>query len=476
MYSLIPAMVSALFIGYGLYVLRSRGPTRVGLVYFAVCATTFFWQATWAMLFLARDEGLAMALARLGYLPILFLPTTLYHFIIELTGARDDRHWLRLSYLLACGLGMLLPTTDWVLSGVQHFFFGYYPKAGWLHPLHLLQTVVVVWRALWLLHRRLDQAVSTERSRLRYCQVSLLIYFGAAIDYLCNYGLECYPPGVLFIVASLGLTAQAMVRHNLLADPMAAAASIAHEMRTPLASIRSQTRLLARSLPELIAGYRPAHQGALGALQLQHLGEIAKCIDAEVSRSNFIVDMLLASARDGVLRSETFALHSISVCVDQAMACYPFSGTERAKVRVTVRDDYAFHGSDVLLMFVLYNLLKNALLALKVKGRGTVDMECFTQGQQNWLVVTDTGQGIEPDVLPHVFEPFYTTHRNGGGTGMGLAFCQRVVTAFGGEIACESEPGSYTRIAISLPRQQQSPGHAPRQHVAEHYPVAHEAE
>lgn len=473
MYSLIPALVSALFIGYGLYVLRSRGASRIGLSFFAVCLTTFVWQATWALLFLSRDPALAMALARLGYLPILFLPTTLYHFIIELTGSRNERPWLCLSYLLAGALGLLLPASDWVLAGLHHYFFGYYPKAGWLHPLHLLQTALVIGRACHLLYLRQQAAVSTERSRLRYCLVSVLIYFGAAIDYLCNYGLEWYPPGVVFIVASLGLIAQAMVRHNLLADPLATAASIAHEMRTPLASIRSQTRLLARSLPELIAGYRPAHQGALGARQLQHLGEIARSIDAEVSRSNFIVDMLLASAQDGCMQSDNFSQHQMAMCIDEAMACYPFAGAERAQVRVTVRNDYQFHGSDVLLMFVLYNLLKNALLAIKVKGAGTVEVECFTRGQRNWLVVTDTGHGIAPDVLPHVFEPFYTTRRYHGGTGMGLAFCQRVVTSFGGDIACESEAGCYTRLSITLPLQPASPRYASRKHVAEHYPVPH---
>lgn len=472
MYALIPALVSALFIGYGLFVLRSRGPSKTALTFFAVCLTTCFWQASWALLFMSRDPALAQSLARLGYLPILFLPTTLYHFIIELTGARGDRPWLCLSYLLAGVLGLLVPSTDWVLSGLQEYFYGFYPKAGWLHPLHVLQTALVAARLTWLPYKRQQRAVSTERTRLRYCMISVVIYSGAMIDYLCNYGLEWYPPGVAFIVASLGLIALAMVRHNLLADPMATAASIAHEMRTPLATIRSQTRLLARSLPELIAGYRPAHQGALAAHQLQHLGEIARSIDAEVSRSNFIVDMLLASARDGVLQRENFAPHSISVCIDEAMACYPFSGSERAQVRVTISNEYSFHGSDVLLMFVLYNLLKNALQAVKVNGSGSVEVACYSQGQLNWLVVTDTGHGIAPDVLPHVFEPFYTTQGNGG-TGMGLAFCKRVVTAFGGEIGCESEAGRYTRVVISLPRIKPLPRHAARKHIAEHYPVAH---
>jgi len=475
MYSILPALVSALFIGYGIYVLGSRGPSRTALTFFLVCITTFSWQAAWALLFQTSDPGFALVVARLGYLFILFLPTTLYHFITELTCAKNERPWVYASYMLACMLAILLPMTNWVLDGLYRYFFGFYPRAGGLHPLHLLQTVLVVGRGLWLLYRRQQIAVSTEKARLRYCLLSVLIYFAAAVDYLCNYGLSFYPPGVIFIAASLGLIAQAMVRHKLLADPVAAAATIAHEMRTPLATIRSQTRLLSRNLPELIRGYHPTRESPLGEAQLQHLGDIARSIEAEVQRSNFIVDMLLASARDGVFQSEGFRLYSVRACVEEAVACYPFAGAERDQVRLLLRSDFRFRGSDVLLMYVLYNLLKNALLAIKMARRGAVEVECFSREGANWLVVTDTGQGISADVLPHVFDPYYTTRRTGGGTGMGLAFCQRVVTAFGGNIRCESEAGSYTRISIMLPPEA-LPGDAARDHVAEHHPVAHQAE
>jgi signal transduction histidine kinase len=138
-----------------------------------------------------------------------------------------------------------------------------------------------------------------------------------------------------------------------------------------------------------------------------------------------------------------------------------------------LNNDFRFHGSDVLLMFVVYNLLKNALTAVKAAGRGSVHVECQRRHRCNWLVVTDTGHGIAPDVLPHVFDPYYTTHHAGGGTGMGLAFCQRVVTAFGGTIHCDSEPGAYTRFSIALPPENALPGDAAGQHVAEHYPIAH---
>jgi two-component system CAI-1 autoinducer sensor kinase/phosphatase CqsS len=469
MYSILPALVSLVFLSYGAYVLNSRGTTSISLTFFLVCITTFSWQATWALLFQVHNPETALMLAKLGYLPILFLPTTLYHFIAELTGQRSEKPFVQASYALAALLTLLTASTDWFLSGMYTYFFGYYPKAGWLHPVHLVQTVTVVLRGLYLLYRRQGLAMSTEKARLRYCLFSILIYFFAAVDYLCNYGVEFYPPGVLFIAASLGLIAQAMVRHNLLADPLATAASIAHEVRTPLATIRSQSRVLARNLPELIAGYRRSQTSGLNDDQLAYLSEIAQHIEAEVSRSNFIVDMLLASARIGSLERDTFALHSVKGAVDEALACYPFTEHERERVSVAVRDDFRFYGSDTLLVYVLYNLLKNALQATRVKGRGTVRVEALRNGEQNLLVVTDTGHGIAADVLPHVFEPFYTTRKTGGGTGMGLAFCHKVITAFGGTISCESEVGNYTRFTLFFPKERPLP--APSAAPPDPFPV-----
>lgn len=448
MHSLLPAVVSLLFLCYGAYVLHSRGVSRISLTFFLLCSTTFCWQFTWAILFQMDDERAALSLAKLGYLMILFLPTTLYHFIAELTAQRGERRWVALSYAVAGVLGLLLLTSDWLVAGLYRYFFGFYPRAGLLHPLHLLQTGLVVGRGLWLLYRRQRMAVSTERTRLRYCLVSLLIYFFASVDYLCNYGVQFYPPGVLFVATSLGLIAQAMVRYNLLADPLEVAATIAHEMRTPLATIRNQSRILGRCLPDLLAGYQRAVEAqlvtpTLSLAQLQYLHQINQYIENEISRSNFIVDMMLASARAGALVRSDFANHSIKKCVDEALASYPFETAMREKVRVRGSEDFTFFGSDVLLVYVLYNLFKNALHAIKSAGRGEVEIRLA--GRQ--LMITDTGSGIPDDVLPHVFEPFYST----GGTGMGLAFCRKVITAFGGNIQCESQAGKYTRFALSFP-------------------------
>lgn len=455
MYSILPALVSLLFLGYGAYVLGSRGTSRAALIFFLVCVTTFCWQFLWAILFQVREEAPATVLARVGYLMILVLPTTLYHFVVELTRRRDEMKLVRASYLLAACLGVALFSSDWIIVGVTKLFFGYYPEAGRLHPLHLVHTAVVIGRAAIVLYRQQRIAVSTERLRLRYCLASLIIYSLAAIDYADNYGLAVYPPGVLLIAVSLGIIAQAMARHNMLANPMLLAATVAHELRTPLATIRNQARVLSRNLPELVAGYEQAQlqggtAGALRAGHLDYLRDLASHIETEVARSNFIADMVLASANPDALSTSGFGMYSAEKCVHDALASYPFDSDTRAKVVLNKQADFSFHGSDTLLIYVLYNLIKNALSAVEGVAHGRIEIGLHAGQEGNRLTISDTGHGIPEHVLPHVFDPFYTT-KSTKGTGMGLAFCRRVITSFGGTIQCRSCAGAYTMMALEFP-------------------------
>src|SRR5688572_28160272 len=264
MYSVLPAAVAALFLGYGLYVVAEKGFNSVSTSFFVLCITTFFWQATWAVLFQVQDPDLARSLIKFGYLLILFLPTSLYQFLAEISQRHTERRWVLASYAVAAILGVFDIGTDLFVDGFYSYDFGYYPKAGLLHPLHVLQTVIVVNRGLYITLRQQKVVPDDQRIRLRLCVVSLLIYFFAAVDYLCNYGIEFYPPGVIFVAISLGLIVLAVTRYSLM-SPMAVIATAAHEMRTPLASIRMQADTLSELLPEILKGYQLARaHGLLG--------------------------------------------------------------------------------------------------------------------------------------------------------------------------------------------------------------------
>lgn len=116
MYAIPTAFVSALFVVFGLYVLITQGVTRLSAPFLLMCATTFAWQGTWTLLFQTRDPHIASVLVRVGYLFILFLPTTFYHFVTEVAARRRERPILLASYGLCLVFTVLLPG-DEVVSG-----------------------------------------------------------------------------------------------------------------------------------------------------------------------------------------------------------------------------------------------------------------------------------------------------------------------------------------------------------------------
>ncbi|MEX3915233.1 ATP-binding protein [Paraburkholderia sp. BR10872] len=467
MYSILPAFVSALFLGFGVYVLLTEGFTRLSVPFALMCATTFFWQGTWAFLFQTSDPELSGVLVKAGYFFILFLPTTFYHFVTEVSARRGERPLLIASYLLSVLLAALLLLSDSVVDGYGTFFFGKYPKAGMLHPVHVAQTVLLACRSAWLLYAARGQTHAHDRRKLLdLCFVSLGLYTLAATDYAVNYGLAFYPVGAVFIAISLGILAVTIVRFGLM-RPYLIAATVAHEVATPLAAIGMHAEEIGNVLPELMRGYQLAvqHQLCVDGLypgQSERLSSLATSIRRQVDSTSTVVEMSLASFTLDRLDRRSFETYPVRSCVNAALERFPFRTGERDMVEVAPIDaQLSFSGSDSLVVFVLFNLLKNALFAIHAEMAersdrvsdyvGRVEISATSEAGFCVLRFTDNGCGIPADILPRVFDPFYSTKAHGRGAGMGLTFCRRVAEALGGTIACESEPHVYTTFTIRLP-------------------------
>jgi signal transduction histidine kinase len=455
MYSLLPALVALIFLGFGIFVASTQGFTRIGSSFFVLCVTSAVWQGTWAVLFQVKDPHTAMLLVKLGYLLILFLPTSLYHFLTEISLRENERRFVYASYAIAGMLAVALLGSNYFVSGYYSYFFGLYPKAGPLHPLHVLQTVIVVSRGLYITYRQQMQARENRRIKLQLCIGAVLTYFFAAIDYACNYGVEFYPPGVIFIAISLGIFTIAIVRYNLF-NPLAIAATVVHEMRTPLLSIRNSAKGMERDLPMLMQGYELAVNAGLcpptvRPAAMKYLSAISGNITLEVDRANNALDMMMASLEMDKIETSTFVFHSVAACVGESLKRYAFGPRERTRVSSGEFVDFEFFGSDTLLTMVLLNLLKNAFHAINAAGAGEIKITTVLAPTFNSLCVTDTGTGVHKDALSQLFDPFFTTKKKSGGSGIGLAFCHRVMTSFGGRIRCDSEHGKFTTFTLEFP-------------------------
>jgi signal transduction histidine kinase len=457
MYSILPAFVSALFLGLGLYVLLTEGLTRLSTPFALMCVCTFFWQGTWAFLFQTTNAEVAGVLVKVGYLFILFLPTTFYHFVTEVAGPRGERRLLLASYGLCVLLAIFLLTGDEVVAGFETYFFGPYPKAGPLHPVHVLQTLFLAWRSGWLLLRARREVRGKARRRLLdLCLLSLGLYSLAAVDYAVNYGYTFYPPGVIFIATGLGILGITIARHGLM-RPFLLAATVAHEVAMPLAAIDMHAEEIGTALPELLRGYHLAVQHRLCSEGLypgqpERLASLASAIRRQVDSTSAVVEMSLPSFNLDRLDPRSFAPHSIRACIDSALERFPFHPGERNLVFVEPIDPLLrFSGSDSLIVFVIFNLLKNALYAIRESGDGKIEINAHQQDGFCVLNFRDTGPGIAADVLPRIFDPFYSTKSHEHGTGMGLAFCRRVCEVFSGSISCESMPRVHTTFTLRLP-------------------------
>ncbi|MGD1897896.1 MAG: sensor histidine kinase [Phormidesmis sp.] len=107
---------------------------------------------------------------------------------------------------------------------------------------------------------------------------------------------------------------------------------------------------------------------------------------------------------------------------------------------------------------IIVNLLSNAL---RHTAAGEVNIRAYTQSEQGqqflWIAVSDTGSGIAPEDIPHVFERFWRADRSrashSGGSGVGLAICRRLVMLQGGQIKASSRLNKGSTFSFSLPTQ-----------------------
>lgn len=196
------------------------------------------------------------------------------------------------------------------------------------------------------------------------------------------------------------------------------AAGVAHEVRNPLAVIRSSAALILEDLPPGTDDQRAA-----------------RFIVDEVDRLNAVVTGLLDYARPLAPRREDLALSDLVAALEPLVR----APLERKRVRLEVDADAAgpgLRGDPRLLTQLVHGLTLNALDAVAEGGR--VELRVRRRAGDLELLVRDDGPGVSAEHAARLFEPFFTTKT--GGTGLGLATAARIAEAHGG--ALELLPGA----------------------------------
>jgi signal transduction histidine kinase len=339
------------------------------------------------------------------------------------------------------------------------FFFTYMLLRNGGSTVWLLSTLV----ALFVMILLLDWINLLVHITLGVACAVLAYHFTAGTPVMLTFeSLEYVPIYTFAIVMGIivNYTAEKM-RAERRQAMLATAGMVAHELRTPLLSVKSGASGLRHYLPVLLDAYRLAVERKLlaGSIRGTHLDSMAGVLDRiemEADRSNTVIDMLLYTVRGMGVEGKELVPCLMSNCVDTALRRYPFaSDKERALVQWDMKADFSFMGSELLMVHVIFNLLKNALRHIAIAGKGTISIGLEVGQHENRLVFVDTGTGIPADVLPHIFTRYYAWPKHGRGvvetTGIGLSFCREVVHAFGGSIECRSRIDEYTRFSIRFP-------------------------
>ncbi len=279
---------------------------------------------------------------------------------------------------------------------------------------------------LWGVHRIATQWVTTLPGSAAYFTVhSVFITF---------YFLSTF--AVIIMVLERARSESARLHARLseaerLATTGELAAGMAHEIRNPLAAIVNATALLTDE----------------EALTPEERATTLAAIRTEARRLNRILSDFLRFARPqeaqrtpGDIRE---VVQHVSALIREDRARAP-----RVEVKVAVDPSvprFAFDRDQVTQ--VLWNVALNGVEAMN--GRGRLLLEVARQNGDVALAVSDTGPGIPPETLAHVFEPFYSGKPNG--SGLGLTIAERIIAAHGGRIEIDSAPGRGTRVTLRFP-------------------------
>jgi PAS domain S-box-containing protein len=226
---------------------------------------------------------------------------------------------------------------------------------------------------------------------------------------------------------------QQVVQSERLAAMGAMIGGVAHELNNPLTSILGVSELLQDSQTTDAARKQIAilQQQARRAAEIVHnLTYFATPPTPGKTRVN------LGDIVERTLNLHSYSLRKNNITVDFVR--------EPALPYV--------QGDPHQLMLIFLNLILNAEQAIReARDRGTLRIRLGTTGNSVWASFLDDGPGIPSEILPSIFDPFYTTKRPGRGTGLGLSICKSVMKEHNGTVEAANAPGGGAVFTVSLP-------------------------
>ena len=216
--------------------------------------------------------------------------------------------------------------------------------------------------------------------------------------------------------------------------------NISHDLRSPLTSLQASLETMVMKEPQLTADERRSFL----SISLRNASSLQKLVEE-------LFEMAKLDARQAPLKREPLQIAELAQ--DVTLKLVPQAEKAGVSLSVDMARELPLVACDIgMIERVLTNLIDNALRYTPAGGSVRVGLAPLNGGVR--LSVSDTGAGIDPEDLPHVFDRFYradkSRDRATGGAGLGLAIARQIVELHGGALEVDSRPGEGTRFSFTL--------------------------
>ncbi|MEE9571476.1 MAG: PAS domain S-box protein, partial [Candidatus Neomarinimicrobiota bacterium] len=210
------------------------------------------------------------------------------------------------------------------------------------------------------------------------------------------------------------------------------AEGIAHHMGTPLASMLLRIQMLKEDMEHIDKDNK--------------FIEKLESVEKQIFYGQKVMQRLLKFASKPLSQKQPFSIKNIAN--DTVEILRPLLNKKRIKLVIDIDEDYTVLADGNMIQLVFSDLIINSIHAIEDEGIIKISANKDESNENLIIKISDTGIGIPEEVIPYVFEPFYTTKTAEKGTGLGLAVAKRIIHEHDGEIRIESKKNEGTEIII----------------------------
>jgi diguanylate cyclase (GGDEF)-like protein/PAS domain S-box-containing protein len=271
----VPTLVTAcaMFVLAVIVRARERG-SREARHFTLLAATICIWLVCFSLMYLAKQERVALAWARAAYLGIAFIPAALFHFVVVVTRSWRRRRMAWAGWAIAALFFAAIAGSDALVGDLYRYWWGFYPRFRWLGAPFLVFFFIMLGlslRELWSDYRRASPAPA-HGLRTRWLMIGFAIAYLGSFDYVAAYGVALYPFGYLPVLAFIIIAAETIWRYRLVdLTPAFAAEQILATVADPVIVCDSDGRIrFTNDAAATVFGYA---QGELAGAPIELLAE-----------------------------------------------------------------------------------------------------------------------------------------------------------------------------------------------------------